>query len=147
MYFYTLLAALLAVVLIFVAPLRAKVWVATSLIGASAIGALYLVVATLLGGEITLARFSTDFFGAEHITVDALSALFLAIIAIASVATVVYSRRGLLQAFLGGTHLATLHLACYARGVDDACGNVEWWFLVPLLVGADDHRLVHPETL
>ncbi len=92
MYFYTLLAALLAVVLIFVAPLRAKVWVATSLIGASAIGALYLVVATLLGGEITLARFSTDFFGAEHITVDALSALFLAIIAIASVATVVYSR-------------------------------------------------------
>ena len=92
MYLYTLLAALLAVVLIFVAPLRAKVWVATSLVGASAIGALYLVVTTLLGGEITLASFSTDFFGAEYFSVDALSALFLAIIAIASVATVVYSR-------------------------------------------------------
>ena len=62
MYLYTLLAALLAVVLIFVVPLRAKVWVATSLVGASAIGALYLVVTTLLGGEITLASFSTDFF-------------------------------------------------------------------------------------
>lgn len=92
MYLYTLLAALLAVVLIFVTPLRAKVWVATSLVGASAIGALYLVVTTLLGGEITLASFSTDFFGVEYFSVDALSALFLAIIAIASVATVVYSR-------------------------------------------------------
>ena len=39
-----------------------------------------------------LAKFSTDMFGAERISVDAISALFLAIIAIASVATVVYSR-------------------------------------------------------
>ena len=99
MYFYTLLAALLAVVLIFVAPLRAKVWVATSLVAASAIGAIYLVVTTLLGGEITLASFSTEIFGAESISVDALSALFLAIISIASVATVVYSR-GYVEGYL-----------------------------------------------
>ena len=92
MFLYTLLAAVIATVLIFVAPLRAKVWVATSVISAVAIGALFLVVSTLLGGEITLARFTTDLFGAERISVDAISALFLAIIAIASVATVVYSR-------------------------------------------------------
>ena len=99
MCFYTLLAALLAVVLIFVAPLRAKVWVATSLVAASAIGAIYLVVTTLLGGEITLASFSTEIFGGESISVDALSALFLAIISIASVATVVYSR-GYVEGYL-----------------------------------------------
>ena len=92
MFLYALLAAVIAILLIFLAPLRAKVWVATSVISLAAIGAIFLAVSSLVGGEIMLARFSTDLFGLERISVDAISALFLAIIAIASVATVVYSR-------------------------------------------------------
>ena len=92
MFLYALLAAVIAILLIFLAPLRAKVWVATSVISLAAIGAIFLAVSSLVGGEIMLARFSTDLFGLERISVDAISALFLSIIAIASVATVVYSR-------------------------------------------------------
>ena len=92
MFLYALLASIVAILLIFLVPLRAKVWVATSIISLAAIGALVLVVSSLLGGEITLAKFTTDLFGLERLTVDAISALFLAIIAIASVAVVLYSR-------------------------------------------------------
>ncbi len=92
MYLCTLLAALLAILLIFAVPLRAKVWVATSLISALAVGALCLVAKTLVSGEMLLATFSTDFFGVERLSVDAVSALFLSIISITSVATVLYSK-------------------------------------------------------
>ena len=92
MYLLTLLAAALAIALIFIAPKRAKVWVATALISMAAIGAIALSVHTLLCGDMELASFSTSLFGKEHISVDGISALFLSIIAIASVATVLYSR-------------------------------------------------------
>ena len=86
------MAAALAIALIFIAPKRAKVWVATALISMAAIGAIALSVHTLLCGDMELASFSTSLFGKEHISVDGISALFLSIIAIASVATVLYSR-------------------------------------------------------
>ncbi|MBR4952016.1 MAG: NADH-quinone oxidoreductase subunit E [Alistipes sp.] len=92
MYLLTLLAAALAIALIFIVPKRAKVWVATALISVAAIGAIALSVETLLCGDIRLATFATSLFGKEHISVDGISALFLSIIAIASVATVLYSR-------------------------------------------------------
>ena len=92
MYLLTLLAAALAIALIFLVPKRAKVWVATALISMAAIGAIALSVHTLLCGDMELASFSTSLFGKEHISVDGISALFLSIIAIASVATVLYSR-------------------------------------------------------
>ena len=104
MFLYALLAAVIAILLIFLAPLRAKVWVATSVISLAAIGAIFLAVSSLVGGEIMLARFSTDLFGLERISVDAISALFLSIIAIASVATVLYSRgyvEGYFKRFMG----------------------------------------------
>ena len=110
---YALLAAVIAILLIFLAPLRAKVWVATSVISLAAIGAIFLAVSSLLGGEIMLAQFSTDLFGVERISVDAISALFLAIIAIASVATVVYSRgyvEGYFKRF-SPTHIALHYTA------------------------------------
>ncbi len=50
-------------------------------------------------GEIELATFTTNLFGKEHITVDGLSTLFLSIIAIASVATVLYSK-GYVEGYL-----------------------------------------------
>ncbi|MBQ6613304.1 MAG: NADH-quinone oxidoreductase subunit E [Alistipes sp.] len=92
MYLLTLLAAALAIALIFIVPKRAKVWVATALISMAAIGAIALSVQTLLHGDVELATFTTSLFGKEHIAVDGISALFLGIIAIASVATVLYSR-------------------------------------------------------
>ena len=92
MYLLTLLAAALAIALIFIVPKRAKVWVATALIALAAIGAIALSAQTLLCGDVELASFTTSLFGKEHISVDGISALFLSIIAIASVATVLYSR-------------------------------------------------------
>ncbi|MBO5902307.1 MAG: NADH-quinone oxidoreductase subunit E [Alistipes sp.] len=92
MYLLTLLAAALAIALIFIVPKRAKVWVATVLIAMAAIGAIALSAKTLLCGDLELASFTTSLFGKEHISVDGISALFLSIIAIASVATVLYSR-------------------------------------------------------
>ena len=92
MYLLTLLAAAFAIALIFIVPKRAKVWVATALIALAAIGAIALSAKTLLCGDVELASFTTSLFGKEHISVDGISALFLSIIAIASVATVLYSR-------------------------------------------------------
>ena len=92
MYLLTLLAAALAIALIFIVPKHAKVWVATALIAMAAIGAIALSAKTLLCGDLELASFTTSLFGKEHISVDGISALFLSIIAIASVATVLYSR-------------------------------------------------------
>ena len=92
MYLLTLLAAALAIALIFIVPKRAKVWVATALIALAAIGAIALSAKTLFCGDVELASFTTSLFGKEHISVDGISALFLSIIAIASVATVLYSR-------------------------------------------------------
>ena len=92
MYLLTLLAAALAIALIFIVPKCAKVWVATALIAMAAIGAIALSAKTLLCGDLELASFTTSLFGKEHISVDGISALFLSIIAIASVATVLYSR-------------------------------------------------------
>ena len=92
MYLYALLATALIIVAIFLVPQRAKVWVATSVISLAALAALGLAVRTFLVGEIKLCSFRTSIFGYEHLAVDRLSALFLAIIAIASVATVLYSR-------------------------------------------------------
>ena len=86
------MAAALAIALIFIVPKRAKVWVATALIAMAAIGAIALSAKTLLCGDLELASFTTSLFGKEHISVDGISALFLSIIAIASVATVLYSR-------------------------------------------------------
>lgn len=92
MYFYTLLAALVVIVAIFLTPLRHKVWVATATIAATAIAALTFVVKAFSGDAVTIASFSTPMFGAESFVVDKLSSLFLLIISVAAMATVLYSR-------------------------------------------------------
>ena len=92
MYFYTLLAALVVIVAIFLTPLRHKVWVATATIAATAIAALTFVVKAFSGDAVTIASFSTPMFGAESVVVDKLSSLFLLIISVAAMATVLYSR-------------------------------------------------------
>ena len=92
MYFYTLLAALVVIVAIFLTPLRHKVWVATATIAATAIAALTFVVKAFSGDAVTIASFSTPMFGAESFVVDKLSSLFLLIISVVAMATVLYSR-------------------------------------------------------
>lgn len=92
MYIYTLLAALVVIVAIFLAPLKYKVWVATATIAAAALAALTLMVKAFNSGVVTIATLSTPMFGEESFMVDKLSSLFLVIIAIAGVATVLYSR-------------------------------------------------------
>ena len=92
MYLYSLLAAALIIVAIFLAPVKRKVWVATGAIALAAIGAIALSVMAFDSGKVELAEFATSIFGQEYLSVDILSSLFLCIIAIASIATVIYSR-------------------------------------------------------
>ena len=92
MLLYTSLAALVVIFAIFLAPQRHKVWVATGVISTAAIAAITLAVMALNDGVVELGSFSTIFFGKESLSVDPLSSLFLIIIALASVATVIYSR-------------------------------------------------------
>lgn len=99
MLLYTLLAAIAIIAAIFLAPLRQKVWVATGIIATLAIAATTLAIKALVEGRILLATFTTNLFGEESFAVDKLSALFLIIISIASVATVLYSR-GYLSGYL-----------------------------------------------
>ncbi|MBR2866314.1 MAG: NADH-quinone oxidoreductase subunit E [Alistipes sp.] len=100
MYLYSLLAALVVIVTIFLTPQRHKVWVATGVISLAAIAAIVLATLAFTStAPITIAEFTTPLFGAEKFAVDKLSSLFLVIIAIASVATVIYSR-GYVEGYL-----------------------------------------------
>ena len=65
---------------------------ATATIAAAALAALTLMVKAFNSGVVTIATLSTPMFGEESFMVDKLSSLFLVIIAIAGVATVLYSR-------------------------------------------------------
>ena len=100
MLFYVLLAAIIAIVAIFLTPERKKVWTATAITSLLAVGAIALAVYAFIEGEVKLFSFRTAIFGYEYFAVDRLSALFLVIIAIASVATLIYSR-GYLAGYFG----------------------------------------------
>mgnify|MGYP003460699511 FL=1 len=100
MLFYVLLAAIVAIVAIFLTPERKKVWTATAIVSLLAVGAIALAVYAFSVGEVKLFSFRTAIFGYEYFAIDRLSALFLVIIAIASVATVIYSR-GYLAGYFG----------------------------------------------
>ena len=100
MLFYVLLAAVVAIVAIFLTPERKKVWTATAITSLLAVGAIALAVYAFAVGEVRLFSFRTAIFGYEYFAVDRLSALFLVIIAIASVATLIYSR-GYLASYFG----------------------------------------------
>lgn len=82
----------LIIAAIFIAPVKRKVWVATTVIALVAIGAIALSVMAFDSGKVELAEFATSIFGREYFAVDILSSLFLCIIAVASIATVLYSR-------------------------------------------------------
>ena len=92
MYLYSLLAAMLVALVIFLVPKRYKVWVATGVVSLVALAAIAVAVMAFMGQPVELAKFTTPFFGEESLVVDKLSALMLIIISVASVATVLYSK-------------------------------------------------------
>ncbi len=110
MYPYLLLVAATAVAAIFATPVRRKVWTALAVVGAAAVAAVAVAVRALTVGEVVLARFSTQFFGDEIIVVDRLSAIFLLIMAVASVATLIYSK-GYVEHYL--KRMSTAHLSLH----------------------------------
>ena len=92
MYLYSLIAAMLVALVIFLVPKRYKVWVATGVVSLVALAAIAVAVMAFMGQPVELVKFVTPFFGEESLAVDKLSALMLIIIAVASVATVLYSK-------------------------------------------------------
>jgi formate hydrogenlyase subunit 3/multisubunit Na+/H+ antiporter MnhD subunit len=114
--FYALLPLAIALValLLFATPVRAKVWVATGVIVALAVAALVPAVG-VLAGLLSDVQWSiaSPVFGVERLSVDALSALFLVIIAVAGIATVIYSK-GYLSHYLdkkSSAHISLHYLA------------------------------------
>ena len=99
MYLYALLVTMLLIAAIYLAPLRSKVWVATGIVSLAACSAIALAVMAFLGGDVAIATFITPLFGAEHLSVDKLSSLFLLIISVAAVATTLYSK-GYVEGYL-----------------------------------------------
>ena len=92
MYLYSLIAAMLVALVIFLVPKRYKVWVATGVVSLVALAAITVAVMAFMGLPVELVKFVTPFFGEESLAVDKLSALMLIIISVASVATVLYSK-------------------------------------------------------
>lgn len=118
MYIYALLVALAVIFAIFLAPLRHKVWVATGVTAIAAGTAITLAVMSLTGGVIELAHLSTELFGSETFKVDALSSLFLVIIALASVAVVLYSR-GYVESYL--ERFSSAHISLHYTALVTLC--------------------------
>ena len=92
MYLYSLIAAMLVALVIFLVPKRYKVWVATGVVSLVALAAITVAVMAFMGQPVELVKFVTPFFGEESLAIDKLSALMLIIISVASVATVLYSK-------------------------------------------------------
>ena len=110
--FYLSLLAVLALVVgaIFLAPVRGKMWVAFTFVAIAAIAVVAPSIGVLMGaGSVMLIKEIPSMLGMGSLSIDALSAIFLLIIAIAGVATMLYSR-GYLAHYLGKKSSAHLSL-------------------------------------
>ena len=97
-YLGLLLTLTLLVAALFIAPLRSKIWVAfTAVIIAVAALSYPAISALMTTHPIVLMQAQGPIFGAENLSIDSLSALFLIIIGIAGIATIIYSRGYLAQ--------------------------------------------------
>ncbi len=110
--FYLSLLAVLALVVgaIFLAPVRGKMWVAFTFVAIAAIAVVAPSIGVLMGaGSVMLIKEIPSMLGMGSLSIDALSAIFLLIIAIAGVATMLYSR-GYLAHYLGKKSSAHISL-------------------------------------
>ena len=93
LFIYTLLFLVVAVAAIFSTPLRAKAWTALALTAAGALWASVRAIGVLAdGGTESLWMIPGTLFGGDSGSMDPLSALFVLLISIGSVASVLYSR-------------------------------------------------------
>lgn len=115
-YLYLLLALALLVAMVFMAPLRSKVWVVLAAIGIAAATAAVPAIGVLAGAqECIIAQGIGSVMDVGAISVDSLSAIFLLIISVAGIATTLYSR-GYLAQYMGKKSSAhiSLHYAALA---------------------------------
>ena len=116
-YLYLLLALALLAGVLFVAPLRCKVWVTLAAVTAAAAAVAVPAIGVLAGAPAeTLVHIEGPLFGCEQIAIDRLSALFLLIIAVSGIATVLYSR-GYLQNYLAEKSSAHISLHYFSLTV------------------------------
>ena len=93
LFIYTLLFLVVVVAAIFSTPLRAKAWTALALTAAGALWASVRAIGVLAdGGTESLWMIPGTLFGGDSGSMDPLSALFVLLISIGSVASVLYSR-------------------------------------------------------
>ena len=91
-YLLSLLALALLVTTIFLAPLRRKVWVAFGFVAIAAMAVAVPSIGVLAGAQpIVLAREIPSMLGMGSLSIDPLTAIFLLIIAVAGMATMLYS--------------------------------------------------------
>ena len=92
-FLYTLFALAAVATLIFAVPLRAKAWAATAVVGLGALAASAAAVG-VLAGKAGLSLWSTPstLFGGDSGSMDRLSALFVLLVSIGSIASVLYAR-------------------------------------------------------
>ena len=141
-YLYLLIALGLIVGVLFAVPVKRKVWVALAAVSVAAVGLIIPAIGVLVGSQqTTLLHLPETLFGAEVLSIDPLSALFLLIIGLAGVATVIYSR-GYLAHYL--TKKSSAHISLHYSSV---VIHIEWRILVPLCLGVDDDRLVSLDSL
>ncbi len=143
-FIYTLLALALLTGAIFLAPLRAKAWTALVLTAGGMLYASALAVGVLIGGESrTLWHLDNGFLGGDGGGIDPLSALFVLIIAIGSVASVLYARGYLAHTLAGKSsahvslHYTALAVMAYAMlGVVTSEGGYSFLFFWELMTVA-----------
>ena len=93
LFIYTLLFLALVVAAIFSTPLRAKAWTALALTGGGALWASARAIGVLASGTAeSLWSIPGTLFGGDSGSLDPLSALFVVLISIGSVASVLYAR-------------------------------------------------------
>ncbi len=143
---YTLLGLAAVSLLIFGAPLKAKVWTAFALVLLGALGASALATAVLANpsaGPVTLWESESPLFGTDSGAMDPLSAFMVLVISIGSAAAVLYSR-GYLSHHLTekspahiSLHYTALTVMCYAMlGVVVSSGGYSFLFFWELMTVA-----------
>ncbi len=143
-FIYTLLAFAAVVTVIFAVPLRAKAWTTLAVVGTGAVAAAAMAVRVLTEGvPLELWHMEGGMFGTDCGSMDPLSALFVAVIAIGSVASVLYAR-GYLEHTLAekssahvSLHYASLAVMAFAMmGVVTSAGGYSFLFFWELMTVA-----------
>lgn len=144
LFLYALPALAIVTALIFAAPLRAKVWTTLTIVAIGAAGCSAKAIGVLGGVSAgQLWSFAGTPFGHDTGSMDALSALFVLIISIGSLAAILYSR-GYLEHTLTtkspahiSLHYTSLAAMCYAMlGVVCSDGGFSFLFFWELMTVA-----------